>query len=121
MILHRHASATLQQQHCGFWIAFGILFTSIFLPAAAQPLRAGAPNMAGLSGQDNPELELAPAKTLTDDNILSAENWEIIKNAMQLTKKADSLQDGRHEDMTVDENYSIINLGDATEYGFDED
>ena len=119
MILHRHASATLQKQYCGFLIAIGIIATYVFHPADAQPLRAGAPNVAGLSGQDTPELELAPAETLTDDSILSSENWDIIKNAMLLTKKADSIQGDF--DMTVDENYSIINLGDATEYGFDED
>lgn len=118
MIFHRHASAALQKQHRGSLIAFGILATSVFLPAAAQPLRVGAPNAVGLSGQDPPELELAPAQTLTDDNILSAKNWEIIKNAMLLTKTADSLQGDF--DMTVDDNHSLINFGAAKD-GFEED
>ena len=108
MILHCQASAALQQQRCGFLIAFGIIATSVFLPAAAQPLRAGAPNVAVLSGQETPELELAPAQTLTDNNILSTENWEIIKNAMLLTKTADSL--GLGFNLTVDENHSIVNI-----------
>ena len=108
MILHCQASAALQQQRCGFLIAFGIIVTSLFLPAAAQPLRAGAPNVAVLSGQETPELELAPAQTLTDNNILSTENWEIIKNAMLLTKTADSL--GIGFDLAVDENHSIVNI-----------